>query len=147
MSRATTWFASPATLIGVLALAACRGGGTEGAAAEGGVRAKNDEFCRLLEAQFAAMTKAQADLADPAKRRAYFTAQKEMNAKILKAAPAEVQGAAELQVRTSNAVYDSQLAGDRDRSATASAVLSAKENMDASKRMTDYCRIETPTPR
>jgi hypothetical protein len=138
---------------GVLAFAstACRDRPAGGeAAAEGGAPSsgRNEAFCTLLEAQYASLSKAQAqgDFADPAKRKAYFTEQKEMNAKILAAAPKELESTAALQVKNSNAACDAQLAGDRARSQAASAVLASKENVDASARMRDYCGIKAPGP-
>ena len=132
-----------------LASTACRdrpaGGEAEGGVASSG---RNEAFCKLLEAQYASLSKAQAQgvFADPAKRTAYFTEQKEMNAKILAAAPKELESTVALQVKNSNAGYDAQLSGERARSQAASAVLASKENIDASTRMRDYCGIKAPAP-
>lgn len=110
--------------------------------------AKNEEFCKLLEQQYAQMSTAQSTgvFADPAKRNAYFTEQKTMNAKILAAAPAAVKADATLQTTNANAAYDAQLSGDRQRTVSANAALRSKENLDASQRMRDYCGIKTPAP-
>lgn len=123
--------------------------GAEGGATTASVTSgKNEVFCKLIEAQYASFSKAQGggDLGDAAKRKAYFTEQKAMNAKILAAAPKELESTVAMQVKNSNAVYDAQLSGDRAATQAASAVLASKENIDASARMRDYCGIKAPAP-
>lgn len=137
--------------LGLFASTACRerpGGGEAAPDGATPTSGRNEAFCKLIEAQYASLSKAQAQgaLTDPAKRKAYFTEQREMNAKILAAAPKELESTVALQVKNSNAVYDAQLAGDRAGSQAASAVLASKENIDASARMRDYCGIKAPAP-
>jgi hypothetical protein len=141
-----------ASVLALFFVVACRDkgtdGATDGAAGASASSGKKDEFCKLVEAQYAAMTKAQASgtFADPAKTKAYFIEQKAMNEKILSAAPPEVRADVELQTKNGNAAYDAQIAGNREQSKAASAVLQSKENVDASSRIRAFCGIKAPAP-
>jgi hypothetical protein len=148
-ARSGTWLLVVASLLlASIASGGCRDakndekpgapGATSAATPTGGHA--NEEFCKTLVAQFAALAK--FDPSDVSKRQAYFAEQKEFNAKLLKTAPASLQSDTQLQVRNANAAYDAQIAGNVAAIKSTSAVLRTPENFAASAHMRDYCGIK-----
>ena len=140
------------SVVGVLfAIAACgdraRDEADARAATNAASNAKQESYCRLLEAKYEASAKAKAsgDLADPKKSKAYFAEQKERNAAMLIAAPPEVRWDTEFHVKNSNAMYEAELAGRHEQSKAAASILTSQDNVDASRRMREFCGLKTPS--
>lgn len=100
----------------------------------------NEEFCKLLLVQFDQMSK--FDPSDAAKRGKYFAGQKEMNAKLVKAAPASLASDIALQTTHANASIDAQLAGDPARIKATRVPITSPEYFAAARRMSEYCGIK-----
>ncbi|HVT02925.1 MAG TPA: hypothetical protein VHL58_06060 [Thermoanaerobaculia bacterium] len=136
--------------VAVLAIPACRDANKEGTtatAASGAAPAatgdhSNEEFCKTIALQgeqFGRFTK--LDIFDMAGRAKYFADQKNLNATLVKTAPASLKSDVALQTRNANAMIDAQLAKDSAGIKATAAVLSSPENLTASRHMTDYCGV------
>jgi hypothetical protein len=113
------------------------------ATAAGGVHS-NEEFCKIIMVKqvelFGLMTKLDPMNPDMTKRGKYFSDAKELNAKLVKTAPASLASDVALQTTNANAAYDAQASRNATNIKATAAVLSSPANLAAAKRMTDYCR-------
>jgi hypothetical protein len=120
---------------------------TQGGAVVTGVHA-SEEFCKTMIRQVelgAEFVKHQPLSPDMTTRAKYFADQKELNATLVKTAPASLASDAERFTRNANAMFDAQLAGDRARDQVAVGALTSPEHLAAAKRMSDYCGARQTT--
>jgi hypothetical protein len=104
----------------------------------------NEEFCKTMVRQVelgGEYMKNQALIPDMTKRAKYFNDQKELNAKLVKTAPASLTSDIVRFTKEGNDMYDAQLAGDRAKDKAAVAALTSPEHLAASKRMSAYCGV------
>ena len=143
--------------VAVVTISACRDAGKDGtagttsAAPVGAAPApvsgghSNEEFCKLLLVQFDQMSK--FDPSNVATRTTYFAGQKEMNAKLVKAAPPALASDIALQTTNANAAIDAQLAGDPARIKATRGPITSPEHFAAARRMNAYCGIKVDVSR
>ena len=129
-------------VLAALVMAAGPASGSQASAVATGPHA-NEPFCRTIIEQSEMFAKFVAtDLADVAKRAKYFEAQRDMNATLLKQAPASIAADVALQTKNANAGIDAQLSRDSAKMKASTAALRSPENLAASKRMTEYCGVK-----
>jgi hypothetical protein len=97
-----------------------------------------EEFCKILVRQ-AELGGEYMKHNDTTKRAKYFADQKELNAKLVKSAPASLASDAALSTKAANDMIDAELTGDR---AKAVPGLTSPERLAANKRMSDYCGVK-----
>ena len=104
-----------------------------------------EEFCKIMVRQVelgGEYMKNQPLIPDMTKRAKYFNDQKELNAKLVKSAPASLASDIVRFTKEGNDLYDAQLAGDRAKEKAAVAGLTSPEHLAASKRMSAYCGVK-----
>lgn len=105
----------------------------------------NEAFCKTMVVQVelgGEYMKGQALIPDTTKRAKYFNDQKELNARLVKTAPASLTIDVVRFTKEANDMYDAQLAGDRPMEKAAIRGLTSPEHLAASKRMSTYCGVE-----
>jgi hypothetical protein len=140
-SNARVGIRGAAAAVGALLIASASAFGQAGAVATG--PHANEPFCKTIIEQgkmFAQFVN--ADLSDPAKRTAYFASQKEINATLVKQAPASLAADVALQTKNANASIDAQLSHDAAKIKASTAPLRSPENLAASRHMTEYCGVK-----
>lgn len=128
--------------LAALVMASVSASGNQAGALATGPHA-NEPFCKTIIEQgqmFAQFVK--ADLSDPAKRTKYFAAQKELNATLVKQAPASLAADVALQTKNANASIDAQLSHDPAKLKASMIALRSPENLAASRHMTEYCGVK-----
>ncbi len=165
LTRARSGLAAVVLTIALMATA-CGGGGddeaspgpdaTSAPASDGGAEKTTGEgggvYCDLLADQAAQLTAylAGAATADPAARTQFIATQKELNNKVLQAAPAGIRSDVETQVRASNALADAQISGDPAAITAASGRLTTPEYQAATSRVGVFnkaqCGIDVTSP-
>ena len=104
----------------------------------------NEEFCKTMIRQVelsGEYMKNQPLVPDTTKRAKYFNDQKELNATLVKSAPASLTSDATRFAKDANDMYDAELAGARAKDNAAVAGLRSPEHLAASKRMSAYCGV------
>jgi hypothetical protein len=128
--------------IGILAVL----GATASAAQTGAVATgphANEVFCKSIIKQAELLGQfMKSNLSDVTIRTKYFSDQKDLNATLVKTAPASLAGDVALQTKNANAGFDAQLARDPARMKASMGQLRSPEHLAASKRMAEYCGIK-----
>ena len=126
-----------------IVFAALLAGNASGAATVAGGVHSNEEFCKIILVKqvelFGQMTKLDPMRPDMTKREKYFSDAKELNAKLVKTAPASLANDVALQTTNANAMYDAQTSRNATNIKATATVLSSPANLAASKHMADYC--------
>ena len=131
----------------IIVLAALLAGNASGAAPTmtmSGPHA-NEEFCKIMVRQVelgGEYMKNKPAYPDPTKQAKYSNDQKDLNAKLVKAAPASMASDAVRFTKDANDMHDAELTGDRAKVKAAVAGLTSPERMAANKRMSDYCGVK-----
>ena len=105
----------------------------------------NEEFCKIIVRQVEQFGLfAKVDLFDMTKRAKYWSDQKELNATLVKTAPASLASDVALQTKNSNAMMDAQAARNATNIKASAAALRSPEHLAAARRMNDYCGVKLP---
>jgi hypothetical protein len=154
--RRTNWTTRPgipgAVMSVVLAVSvattACQSGGPVSNAHA------NEPFCKAMATQVEAVTQFvkpgkdnDPNHPDMARATKYFTDAKELNATLVKTAPASLEMDVALQTKNANAMIDAQLSRDTARINAASDAIGTPENLAAGTHMGEYCGYTIPTPK
>ena len=126
---------------GIGILAATTAGAQTGAVATGAHA--NEAFCKAIIKQTELYGQfMKSNLSDVAIRTKYFADQKDVNATLLKTAPASLADDVALQTKNANAGVDAQLARDPAKMKASMGQLRSPEHLAASKRMAEYCGVK-----
>jgi hypothetical protein len=128
--------------IGILAPLGVTASGAQTSAVATGAHA-NEAFCKAIIKQAELLGQfMKSNLSDVTIRTKYFSDQKDLNATLVKTAPATLAGDVALQTRNANAGFDAQLSRDPARMKTSMGQLRSPEHLAASKRMAEYCGVK-----
>lgn len=111
----------------------------------------NEEFCKTMIRQVelgAEYMKHEALIPDMTKRAKYFADQRELNATLVKTAPASLATDIVGFTRNANAMDDARRVGkegDREQIKAAARAMTSPEQLAAARRMNEYCGVKFTT--
>jgi hypothetical protein len=128
--------------IGILAVLVATTARAQTGAVATGAHA-NETFCKTIIKQAELYGQfMKANLSDVTIRTKYFSDQRDVNATLLKTAPATLAGDVALQTRNATAGFDAQLTRDPAKMKASMGQLRSPEHLAASKRMAEYCGVK-----